>query len=112
MKAKPGNKTYHFYILRCKDGTLYSGITTDLVRREALHNSGKGSTYVRSRGGGKIAYSVRFRNIGSALRREAEVKKWPRSDKLRLIRTGQKRPTCSSSTGPGRITSATTSTPN
>ena len=76
---------HYFYILRCKDGTLYCGSTNDLKKRLMLHNSGKGSKYVRSRGGGVMVHSEKFRSVGKALRREAEVKKWPRTKKLRLI---------------------------
>ena len=85
----PKNTTYFFYILRCKDKTLYSGIAKDLNKRLAMHNSGKGSAYVRSRGGGKIVYSEKFKKIGKALSREAEVKRWPRAKKLLLIKTGK-----------------------
>jgi putative endonuclease len=77
---------YYFYILKCKDGTLYCGITNDLVKRVEMHNSGKGSTYVRSRGGGKIIYNKMCKNRGAALRREAEVKKWSRLQKLAFLK--------------------------
>jgi putative endonuclease len=77
---------FYFYILKCKDGTLYSGSAKDLRAREAVHNSGKGSKYVRSHGGGKIVYFERFRKWGNALRREIEVKKYPRIRKLELIK--------------------------
>jgi len=76
----------YFYILHCKDGSLYCGSTKDLKRREQQHNTGKGSAYVRSRGGGKIIYSEKFRGWGKALKREAEVKKWPRLKKLGLLK--------------------------
>jgi putative endonuclease len=76
---------FYFYILKCKDGSLYCGSTNDLKQRELLHNSGRGSKYVRSRGGGKIIYSEKFRTLGKALKREVEVKKWPRLKKLQLI---------------------------
>lgn len=78
---------YNFYILRCKDGTLYSGVTKNLKNRLKLHNSGKGSVYVKTRGGGKIVYSEKYKTIGNALRREIEVKKWPRPKKILLIKT-------------------------
>jgi len=78
---------FYFYVLKCKDGSLYCGSAKDLKGREAMHNSGKGSAYVRSRGGGKIAYFERFKSWGKALRREAEIKKWPRAKKLILIKT-------------------------
>jgi len=60
---------FYFYILKCKDGTLYCGSAKSLKDREAVHNSGKGSKYVLSRGGGKIVYYEKFRSWGKALRR-------------------------------------------
>lgn len=77
---------FYFYILKCKDGTLYCGSAKNLKSREMAHNSGKGSAYVRSRGGGKIVYFEKFKSWGKALRREAEIKKWPRQKKLFLIK--------------------------
>lgn len=77
---------FYFYILRCKDNTLYCGSTKDLEKRIKLHNSGKGSAYVRSRGGGKIIYRETFDTLGDALRREIEVKKWSKSKKESLIK--------------------------
>jgi putative endonuclease len=76
---------FYFYLLRCKDGTLYCGSTRNLESRLKLHNTGKGSAYVRSRGGGEIVYSESFASIGEAMRREIEVKKWPRAKKEQLI---------------------------
>ncbi len=82
---------YYFYILRCADDTLYCGSTQDIAKREALHNSGHGSKYVRAHGGGSIVYSEKFKIIGDALRREIEVKKWPRLKKLSLLNAPVKR---------------------
>ena len=76
---------YYFYLLRCKDNSLYAGITKELKEREKTHNSGKGSTYVRSRKGGKIVYSEKFDNISEALKREREIKKWSKLKKESLI---------------------------
>lgn len=76
---------YYFYILKCKDKSLYSGVTNDLEKREVTHNLGKGSKYVRARGGGKIVYSEKFRTLGKALKREAEVKKFSKIQKINLI---------------------------
>ncbi len=56
------------------------------MKRELMHNSGKGSSYVHSRGGGKIVYNEPCKNLSSALKREAEVKGWPREKKLVLIK--------------------------
>lgn len=78
---------FYFYILKCKDGTLYCGSAKDLKARELVHNSGKGSAYVRSRGGGKIVYSEPFRSWGKTLSREAAVKKLSRLQKLSLIKS-------------------------
>lgn len=85
MKTKSKSQ-YIVYILKCKDKTLYCGITNDLTHRLAQHNSGKGSAYVRSRGGGKIVYSITLKNKSLALRREAEIKKLTRARKLVLIK--------------------------
>jgi putative endonuclease len=78
---------FYFYILKCKDGSLYCGSTKDLKHREQMHNAGKGSAYVRSRGGGKIVYHEKFRSWSKALKREAEVKTYTRKEKLSLIKT-------------------------
>lgn len=76
---------YYVYILQCRDGTLYTGITTDLKRREAEHRSGKGGHYTSARRAVQIVYSERHRTRGTALKREAEIKRWPRAKKLTLI---------------------------
>lgn len=80
---------YFFYILRCKDNSLYSGYTKDLKTRELLHNSGKGSRYVKSRGGGTIVYSEKFKTKSKALKREAEVKKWTALKKRAFLKSKQ-----------------------
>lgn len=77
---------HYFYIMRCKDKSLYCGSTKDIKKREDQHNSGKGSRYVHSRGGGKIIYFERFKTINRALRREAEVKKFTKIKKEKLIK--------------------------
>jgi putative endonuclease len=77
---------YYFYILKCKDKTLYCGVAKDPAKRQAQHNAGLGSKYVRSRGGGKMVYFEKYQTRGLALRREAQVKKWPRNKKLELIK--------------------------
>jgi putative endonuclease len=76
---------FYFYILRCKDGTLYCGSTNNLENRLKRHNTGRGSAYVKSRGGGVIVYSEGFATIGEAMRREIEVKKWTKAKKEQLI---------------------------
>jgi len=82
----------YFYLLKCKDGTLYSGSAKNLKAREAMHNSGKGSKYVTAHGGGKIIYFEKFKKWGKALSREAQVKKLTREKKLLLIKAQLKKP--------------------
>jgi len=77
---------YYLYILKCVDGTLYTGITTDLVRRVAEHNRTKlGAKYTSSRRPVELVYSRKFKNRSRASVEEARVKKLKRSDKLKLI---------------------------
>lgn len=77
---------HYFYILKCKDGSLYCGSARDIGQRVKKHNSGKGSKYVRSRGGGAVVYKEKFRSLSKTLKREAEVKKFSRAKKLKLIK--------------------------
>jgi putative endonuclease len=77
---------YAVYILECKDGSLYTGITTDVLRRFAEHKNGKGGQYTRARGVVKILYTEEHKNRSSASKREAEIKGWDRQKKLNLIR--------------------------
>ena len=73
------------YILRCGDGTLYTGMTDDPERRLAAHRSGHGAKYTRGRGPLELVYSEACETRGDALRREAAIKRLPRAKKLRLI---------------------------
>lgn len=73
------------YIVRCADGTLYTGWTNDLDARVAAHSSGRGAKYTRSRGPVELVYSESFPEKSAALRREAEIKRLTRAQKLRLI---------------------------
>ncbi len=74
------------YVLKCLDGTLYTGITTDINRRLKEHKNGIGSRYTRSRGAGKIIYAERHKNRSTASIREAEIKRMKRADKLLLAK--------------------------
>lgn len=76
---------HYFYLARCGDGSLYAGTCLDLAAREALHNAGKGAKYTRSRLPITFLYHEEFATLGEARRREAEVKKWPRSHKEELL---------------------------
>ena len=79
------------YLLRCRDNSLYTGITNDLARRLAAHRAGRASAYTRSRRPLRLAYREAVSNRSAALRREAAIKRLPREAKLALIRTGKGR---------------------
>jgi len=83
--AKYCPSMWHVYIIECKDKTLYTGVTTDINRRILEHNSGKGGRFTRFRTPVKLVYDQKAANRSGALRREAEIKKLSRSDKLDLI---------------------------
>ena len=76
------------YMLRCGDGSLYTGYTDDVARRLAVHQSGKGAKYTRSRLPVTLAYQEELPDKSAALRREAAIKKLTRGEKLRLIEEG------------------------
>ena len=75
---------WHVYLVRCRDGSLYTGITNNLERRMAAHNAGTGARYTRSRRPVRLVWSEGRRTRASAQRREAEIKSWPRAKKARL----------------------------
>lgn len=76
---------YYCYILRCSDNSLYCGVTNNVEHRLKEHNSGKGSKYVRSRLPAILVYAEVCANISSALKREAEIKKWTKMKKEVLL---------------------------
>jgi len=80
---------FYTYILRCCDGTLYTGYTDDISRRIAVHNSGKGAKYTRSRLPVELAYYESFETKSEAMHRENEIKGMTRSEKLRLIQNAK-----------------------
>jgi len=73
------------YILRCADGTLYTGWTNDLEKRLSRHNSGKGGKYTRSRLPVELVYHECFDTKAEAMSREWHIKNMSREEKLRLI---------------------------
>jgi putative endonuclease len=77
--------TWKVYILRCCDGSLYTGITIDVTRRVGEHNSGKGAKYTRSRRPVELVYQEDCEDHSHALRRELEIKALPRERKIKLI---------------------------
>jgi len=76
------------YVLRCSDGSLYTGVTNDLDRRIATHRAGKGAAYTRSRLPVRLVYTERRRSRGAAHSREAAIKRLPRVAKLALTGRG------------------------
>lgn len=80
--------SYYVYLLRCRDGTLYTGYTDDPERRLRVHNAGKGSKYTRSRLPVELVYQEQCPDKSAALRREREIKRMRRAEKLALISGG------------------------
>lgn len=76
---------WYLYILRCGDGSLYTGITTDVQKRLLAHRQGKGAKYTRGRGPLELVYQEACPDHSQALRRELAVKALSRQDKCRLI---------------------------
>lgn len=80
------SRRWAVYILRCGDGTLYTGATCDVERRLRLHRAGRGARYTRSRLPLALVFLESARDRGAALRREAALKQLTRAEKLGLIR--------------------------
>lgn len=77
---------YYVYILKCKDGTLYTGSTNDIDKRLETHNSGKGAKYTRGRTPVVLRYSESFATKGEALKKESAIKCLSRKEKLILTK--------------------------
>ena len=78
---------WYVYILRCGDGTLYTGITDNVPRRLAVHRSGKGAKYTRGRGPLELVYQEQVPDKSAALKREIQIKRLRRAEKERLIKS-------------------------
>ena len=83
---------WYLYILRCKDGSLYTGVTTDVQRRLEMHQAGKGAKYTRGRGPLELVYQEDCNSHSQALKRELEIKALPRMKKLQLVDAWKKLP--------------------
>ena len=79
------NSMHYVYILRCADDTLYTGWTTDVERRVAVHNSGKGAKYTRARLPVELVYTEEFDDKVEAQKREYAIKQLARAEKESLI---------------------------
>jgi len=78
--------SFYTYIARCNDNSLYTGYCKNLVYREKKHNLGKGAKYTKQRRPIKIIYFEKFETRVKAMRRERQIKKWPKVKKENLIK--------------------------
>jgi putative endonuclease len=76
---------HYCYLVLCSDNTLYCGYTNNLNKRIAAHNSGKGAKYTKTRTPVKLVYNETFDNKSDAMKREWQIKKLTKKEKLRLI---------------------------
>ena len=76
---------FYVYMLRCVDGSLYTGWTDDLERRTKAHNEGKGGRYTRSHRPVELVYSEELPSKSAAMRRECEIKSFKRDEKQKLL---------------------------
>ena len=79
------------YILRCRDGTLYTGWTNDIEKRVKAHNEGKGAKYTKARLPVKLVYSEEFETKAEAMKREYAIKRMRREAKEKLIAKGRQK---------------------
>ena len=111
MAAPPG---HYVYIVRCADGSLYTGYARNPATRIAVHNTGKGARYTSGRRPVRLVYSESYETIGDALRREYELKRLPRRAKEALIarapRGGYRRSSRGGSSGTTVVTRKTAKT--
>ncbi len=86
-QQKMADNTYKVYMLRCADGSLYTGITNDIEKRLRAHNNGSAARYTRGRRPVELVYTEDAADKPSALRRELQINALTREQKLRLINT-------------------------
>ena len=77
------------YILKCSDGTLYTGWTNDLQKRIEAHSDGRGAKYTKSRRPVELVYFETYESKSDAMSREAKIKRLTRAEKLELIKMGK-----------------------
>ena len=76
---------YYVYILRCKDGSYYTGYTKDVEKRFEMHKKGRGARYTRIHEPEELVYTEQFENRGEAMKRERKIKKLSHDRKQQLI---------------------------
>jgi predicted GIY-YIG superfamily endonuclease len=79
--------SWYVYMVRCKDGSLYTGISNDVAARIKRHNAGTGAAYTRSRKPVVLVWKKRMASQSTALKREATIKRWPKREKEALLDT-------------------------
>lgn len=89
-KENQERKKHYAYMLRCSDGSIYSGYTTDPHRREKVHNSGKGAKYTQTRLPVKLVYFEEFDNKIDAMKREYAFKQLTHKEKEEIIKNSNK----------------------
>jgi len=90
LKKVERSGTFYVYIVQCKDGTYYTGYTSNLDQRVAMHNRGHGAKYSRGRGSVELVYVKEYRYYKNALHAERNLKKLTRAQKEGLIRIYEK----------------------
>lgn len=78
---------WYVYILETMDGRLYTGITNDVERRMKAHKAGRGAKFTKIFGFKELLYTAKLRTQSLAMKREAQIKRWPKNKKLDLIRS-------------------------
>ena len=96
ISGKREKRMHYTYMLRCKDGTYYTGYTNDLEKRVKAHNDGKGARYTKGRGPVELVYYEEYEEKSPAMHREWKIKQLSRNGKEELIvqhreKTGQKK---------------------
>jgi len=81
---------WFIYLVRCRNGNLYTGISTDVTRRFTEHQAGKGAKYLRGKGPLELVYQQRVGSRSEALKAEIAVKKMPKQAKERMLKQAQK----------------------
>lgn len=80
---------FYTYILKCSDGTLYTGYTNNINKRIKTHNQGKGAKYTRGRLPVKLVHTEKFKTKSKALKREHSIKKLTKEKKIELIKKSE-----------------------
>jgi putative endonuclease len=92
LSERSATQTWFVYILRCSNGTLYTGSTNNLAARELAHNQGRGAKYTAGRRPLRIVYSEVHESRSTAQARESQLKRWTRARKEALVAGASDRP--------------------